>query len=117
MTSSAARAARPASMSEPVASSRFLRFIFLSSPLCDAGLSWTQASCHTCVQHCCREEWMKHVLVGLAAVVLAASPAAAQERPMFAPSRDVTIDYTIDAKGAAPNQPRTVQMEISAGGA
>jgi len=59
---------------------------------------------------------MKQVLVGLAAVVLAASPVLAQERPMFAPSRDVTIDYTIDSKAAGPKQPKSIKMSIAAGG-
>jgi hypothetical protein len=59
---------------------------------------------------------MKHALAGLAAAVLAATPVVAQERPMFAPSRDVTIDYTVDSKAAAPNAPRSVKMWIAQGG-
>jgi hypothetical protein len=62
-----------------------------------------------------QEEPMKHSLAGLTAVVLAATPVMAQERPAFAPTRDVTVDYTIDSKAAA-GQPRTMQMSIAAGG-
>ena len=60
---------------------------------------------------------MKHALAGLAVVVLAAAPAVAQERPLFAPTRDVTIDYSVDGKGPGANQPRSIKMSISAGGA
>jgi hypothetical protein len=59
---------------------------------------------------------MKHALAGLTAAALAASPVLAQERPVFAPTRDVTIDYTMEGKSAAPNQPRTMKMSITAGG-
>jgi len=59
---------------------------------------------------------MKHALAGLTAVVLAATPAVAQERPAFAPTRDVTVDYAIDNKSAPAGQPRTMKMSIAAGG-
>jgi hypothetical protein len=58
---------------------------------------------------------MKHALAGLTAALLAATPVMAQEHPAMAPTRDVTIDYSLDNK-AAGNQPRTMKMQVTAGG-
>ncbi len=61
---------------------------------------------------------MKITLAGLA--LLIASPAFAQDRPPLAPTRDVTVDYVVDAIPpgmAAGVKPGTrARLEIKAGG-
>jgi Domain of unknown function (DUF4412) len=58
---------------------------------------------------------MMHALAGLTVALLAATPVMAQEHPTLAPTRDVTIDYRLESK-AAGNQPRTMKIQITAGG-
>ncbi len=58
---------------------------------------------------------MKCSMLAVTMAILAATPVSAQERPAIVPSRDVTVDYRIDAKSSAA-VPSKVHVEIQAGG-